>query len=108
MRLCAEFEHLLDESPELAAGERERIEAHLAACPTCRTYAEDLVRLDADLVAAFARVRPSRGFQDAALRTIRRQPRYRNSALPEVLDFIGWAAVVAVVASLVFFRFMPR
>ncbi len=68
---CAEFEERLLEYADLANGERARVDAHVAHCFSCRGSA------------------------------VRRRVRYegspaRPSLIPELLDFVGWGAIVAL------------
>jgi len=96
---CAEFEPLLLDYAELNAEARRRADAHLASCPGCRSFLEGLAEVDARLTAAHAEAMVSPGFRDSVRRRVERQaPIPRLSLIPEILDFVGWAAVVAIVA----------
>jgi anti-sigma factor RsiW len=102
---CAAFEDLLSGYDDLTAGERDAADAHLAVCGNCRAYLETLADLDRELAGIFAEIQPRLGFaarvvsRTGATQKPIRLPR-RPSAWPEVLDFCGWAAVVAIVALL--------
>ena len=86
---CEAFEDLLNGYSELSAAERARIDAHLASCPACSDFLETLTALDRSLTALYSAVEPRRAFDPAFVK----QP----SPLPEILDFVGWAAVAAIV-----------
>jgi len=101
MRGCPDMEGRLLEYSDLTVEEQRRVDAHLTSCPACRAWVEDLKRVDADLSAAFAAVRLPPEFEAGVLRAARRERLWRRpSPLPEILDFIGWAAVITVVTSL--------
>jgi hypothetical protein len=98
---CAAFEDLLRDYDELTGGARRSADAHLAVCRDCRAYRETLVELDRELVALYSGLQPRRAF---AAQALSRANPYRRpkppSFWPEVLDFCGWAAIVAIVALL--------
>jgi|SRR5579863_3059145 len=102
---CAAFEDLLRGYDELTAGERRGIDAHLTVCGDCREYLETLAELDRELAGLYRGLQPPPHFA-AAVRSKARaskplaKPLRPPSAWPEVLDFCGWAAVVAIVALL--------
>jgi hypothetical protein len=79
---------------ELNAAERESVEAHLAACATCRTEAEAL----GDLFAALAKVTdvPAPNLVPGVLAHIR--PRHRLSALGWLVPAFQGAAAAALLA----------
>ena len=89
---CEMFEDLLAGYSELSPSERRGVDSHVHSCADCREYLETLTALDRSLSALYRGVEPRRVFEAAALK----QP----SALPEVLDFCGWTAIVAIVALL--------
>ena len=89
---CDRFEDLLTGFSELSAEEREPADAHLAACADCREYLETLAALDRNLTTLYRGVQPTRPFNPASV--------LEPSALPEILDFCGWAAVLAIVVVL--------
>lgn len=98
---CASFEDLLLDYGELACAEREAVDAHLAGCPACREYLEALAQLDLRLAGLFAGVQASPAFRKRVLARVSLEGDLaRPSFLPEVLDFIGWAAILAVVVCL--------
>ena len=86
---CEAFEDLLNGYSELPAAERAAVDAHLTACPACSDFLETLMALDRSLTALYSAVEPRRAFDPASVK----QP----SPLPEILDFVGWAAVAAIV-----------
>jgi len=94
---CAEFEERLLEYAELANGERARVDAHAAHCSTCREFLEALRTVDSQLTAQLAGIEVTPAFAPA----VRRRVRYEGSAappsaVPELLDFVGWGAIVAL------------
>jgi hypothetical protein len=99
---CAAFEDLLRGYDELTAGEGRNADAHLAVCGDCREYMETLADLDRELSGIYRGLEPRPGFAVAAVARAgaSRHPLRPPSAWPEVLDFCGWAAIVAIVAFL--------
>ena len=86
---CPEFEELV----------REGADGHAAHCDECRALLEALADVDAAFEAAFAGVSAPPGLAAAARARAAGAVRFRRpSMLPEVLDFIGWAAVLALAA----------
>jgi anti-sigma factor RsiW len=98
---CAAFEDLLERYDDLGDTDRHRADLHLAACPDCREYLETLAMLDRELTGLYREIQPPPVF---ALRKPVQQStvlQFRPpNAWPEVLDFCGWAAVVAIVSLL--------
>jgi|GEM_PF-2334015 len=91
---CAEFEDLLIRYAELTPDERRRADAHLRGCPECQIWLEALASVDAALTAEFEGVRAPVTLA-AALRNRLPRPRpQRVSAMPEILDFVGWLGVI--------------
>jgi len=91
---------------ELAAGDATAI-AHAARCEECHALLEALAEVDATLDAAFAGISAPLGVAARARAIAHRQmPLRRPSVLPEVLDFIGWAAVLTLAAVLIP-KFLP-
>ena len=88
---CPEFEDLV----------RGGAGGHAARCEDCRALLEALADVDATFEAAFAGVSAPPGMAAAVrARVARELPLRRPSPLPEILDFIGWAAVLALAAVL--------
>ncbi|HYM11901.1 MAG TPA: hypothetical protein VEU62_14285 [Bryobacterales bacterium] len=99
---CPQVEDLLVDYGELAAAERGAVDAHVAACADCRAFRDALTGLDDALTAAFASAEVPAGFEASVLRRARHAaPAGRPSWIPEILDFIGWAAVVGIALYLV-------
>jgi anti-sigma factor RsiW len=102
---CAAFEDLLSGYDELTSGQRQSVNAHLAVCADCREHLAALAALDRELAALYQGLQPHAGFaagvlsRTAAIHKPLGQP-HPPSAWPEVLDFCGWAAIVAIVALL--------
>ncbi len=97
MTLCADLERLLFNHRDLSEAERARIDAHVASCADCRETLSTLSHLEDELSKACSAIDAPSDFRNslrahiALERTVR-----RPSAIPEVLDFLGWSAIVAV------------
>jgi anti-sigma factor RsiW len=89
---CDRFEDRLAGYGELSAEERHTVDAHVSACADCHEFLETLIALDQSLTTLYRAVEPARPFNPASVR--------EPSALPELLDFCGWAAVVAILVFL--------
>ena len=86
---CPEFEDLV----------REGASGHAQRCEHCRALLEALADVDEALETAFAGVSaPPRLAASVRARLAIESPVRRPSIVPEVLDFIGWAAVLALAA----------
>jgi hypothetical protein len=80
---------------------------HAAHCEECRALLDALADVDAAFDAALAGIFAPPSLAAAVrARMAREVPVRRPSLLPEVLDFIGWAAVLALIAVLLP-RFLP-
>ena len=100
---CAQFEDLLLDYEQLDPQQRRSIDAHVAACADCRAFLDSLADLDAACSDRFAQFRAPAGFREVVLRRIDREvPLRRPSYVPEVLYFVGWAAVVAIAVGLLY------
>jgi anti-sigma factor RsiW len=94
---CPQLEDLLVDYSELPAAGRAAVDAHLVACGDCRAFYDALGGIDDALAAAFAPAAVGPGLGAAVRRrTLEAGPARRPSWIPEILDFIGWAAVVGV------------
>lgn len=94
---CPEFEVLL----------REGRSGHAAQCERCTALLDALADVDSSLEGAYAGVSAPRTLAPAARLRIAQQQALRNPSLvPEILDFIGWAAILALVA-MVAQRYLP-
>ncbi|HUK18788.1 MAG TPA: hypothetical protein VLW65_20350 [Bryobacteraceae bacterium] len=88
---CPEFKDLL----------REGANGHAAHCEKCRALLEAAADVDRAFESAFAGITAPSGLTAAArARLAREVPIRPPSLLPEALDFIGWAAVLALAAAL--------
>lgn len=104
---CPEFEDVLAAYAGLTREERCRVDAHLVACPRCREFLEALRSVDSRLTAQFASQEVPPGFTEAVRRRIQREASaVRPSFVPELLDFIGWSAIVALIG-LVLYWLVP-
>jgi hypothetical protein len=93
--------------PELEDLLREGSDGHAAHCEECRALLDALAYVDATFDAAFAGISSPPGLAAAARARLARELPVRGPSLvPEVLDFIGWAAVLAM-AAIVVPRFLP-
>jgi hypothetical protein len=94
---CPELEDLLS----------DRSCEHAAHCEACRALLEELTCVEATLETAFAGITAPPGLEAAVRARIAEElPQRGPSLVPEFLDFIGWAAVLAV-AAIVVPRFLP-
>ncbi|HTT64244.1 MAG TPA: hypothetical protein VMG35_20475 [Bryobacteraceae bacterium] len=86
---CPDFEELV----------RQGAGGHAATCEECRALLEALADVDQAFETAFAGVSAPPGLASAARARAAGEIRFpRPSVLPEALDFIGWAAVLALAA----------
>lgn len=98
---CAEFEERLLEYAELANGEKARVDAHAADCPSCHEFLEALRTVDSQLTAQLAGLELTPAFAPAVRRRVRYEGAVaRPSLVPELLDFVGWGAIVALIGLL--------
>jgi predicted anti-sigma-YlaC factor YlaD len=81
---CEEIEDLILDEPE-----SELVKTHLRQCEECRVFREAARELD--LVLMRTPKAPER-LSRAVMAAIEPKPSY----LPEFLDFVGWAAMIAV------------
>jgi anti-sigma factor RsiW len=96
---CAEFRELLVEYAELVGDARARVDSHLAQCSGCREFLGALQTVDAALAARFCGRETSAAFATAVRRRVGRETAMRRpSFIPEVLDFVGWGAIVVLIA----------
>jgi hypothetical protein len=86
---CPDFETLVREGPN----------GHAAECECCAALLEALSEADATLEAAYAGISAPPSLAAAVrIRIAAQQGVRRLPILPDVLDFIGWAALLALVA----------
>ncbi len=98
---CAEFQELLLEYGELSGDGRAPVDAHVGQCAGCREFLQALDAVDAQLGAQFGGRETSAGFAPAVRRRVNREAAVRRPSLvPEVLDFVGWIAIVALIGVL--------
>jgi anti-sigma factor RsiW len=101
MMPCASFEDRLLDYAELSTAEREPVDAHLAGCADCREYLDAVAQLDIRLACLYGGARVSPAFQEALVSRVKSEvPLAEPSWLPEILDFIGWAGILAAVVCL--------
>jgi anti-sigma factor RsiW len=100
---CTEFEDLLTGYAELTPDERQRVDAHLRACPACQGWFEALAEVDAALASEFEGVHAPTALAMAVRREAARSLPARVSALPEILDFVGWLGVIGAASLLAYF-----
>ena|SRR5437762_5658426 len=99
---CAEFADMLLEYAGLSPGELARLDTHVAGCSGCRELLQALRAVDAELTAEFAGRRVSLDFKNAVRQRVRRQAATPGpSRIPELLDSLGWAAIVALIGLIV-------
>ena len=94
---CPEFEDRLIEYAHIEGEARACVDTHLAECADCREFLEALRVVDTQLTARFAGREVSAAFAPAVRRRVEREASARRlSFLPEILDFVGWGAIVAL------------
>jgi predicted anti-sigma-YlaC factor YlaD len=91
---CAEMEAAILEYPELDISAQARIRAHASQCSDCRELLDASMELDRQLSAAVA---APKSLQRKMLAKLERRPSY----LPELFDFVGWAAMITVAVGLI-------
>jgi hypothetical protein len=98
---CGEFQDLLVEYGELSGDRRARVDAHVTHCAGCREFLEALHTVDVALAARFGRREVSTALAPAVRRRVSREAALqRPSFIPELLDFVGWTAIVTLIALL--------
>ena len=94
---CPEFEDRLIEYAQIEGEARACVDTHLAECAGCREFLEALRIVDTQLTARFAGREVSAAFAPAVRRRVDRETSARRlSFVPEVLDFVGWGAIVTL------------
>src|SRR5438132_332113 len=94
---CPEFEDRLIEYADIEGEARACVDTHLAECAGCREFLEALRVVDTQLAARFVGREVSAAFAPAVRRRVEREASaHRLSFVPEVLDFVGWGAIVAL------------
>ncbi|MGO9241628.1 MAG: zf-HC2 domain-containing protein [Bryobacteraceae bacterium] len=107
---CTEFQDRLAGYDALGTMERQRVDAHLAHCETCRGWLEACGEADAALRAAYAGVRAPATLAISVRQRVSSTVaagETRVSAVPEILDFIAWTGVICACGLLAYF-WMPR
>jgi anti-sigma factor RsiW len=96
--ICTSFENLLLAYQDLSPQDRQRLNLHLAECDGCRSYRDALEQLDSVLTQRLRGIEASEAFRSRIYSRISAPTTLTApSFVPELLDLIGWAAVVAVV-----------
>ena len=94
---CPEFEDRLIEYAGIEGEARACVDAHLSECAGCRQFLEALRVVDTELTARFARREVSTAFAATVRRRVEVETSARRlSVVPEILDFVGWGAIVAL------------
>ena len=89
---CPELEELLNEGSG----------GHAAQCKECRALLDALARVDATFDAAFSHVSAPPGLAATVFaRVAQPLPKWGLFPVPEVLDLIGWAAILVIAAVVV-------
>ena len=91
---CADIEDLILNNSGWEPGQRQLVEAHVRGCEDCLAFLEAAQSIDFALEQT--RRAPAR-LTAAVLAAIAPKPSY----LPEILDFVGWAAMISVAVGLV-------
>lgn len=98
---CHRCEELLLDSATRDAAAESFLRAHLAICTGCAGLAQDLRQLDEAFTAEFAPACVSPEFRDRLnTRLANEAVCLKPSWVPEALDAIGWAAILAIAAVL--------
>lgn len=105
--VCMEFEDLLAAYAEMPPVERRRVDAHLQVCPACRSWLETLSEIDIALASNFEHVKAPATLAPAVRRRAAQLPLVRVSAVPEILDFVGWLAAMGATGLLAYFLIPP-
>jgi len=93
---CDAFEARLLDYDELAASDRHAVDLHTSVCADCREYLETLTTLDMELSRLLADSTLSLDLASSALIGMRASTKRGPTALPELLDFVGWSAVASI------------
>jgi anti-sigma factor RsiW len=94
---CPEFEDRLIEYADIEGEARACVDTHLAKCAGCREFLEALRIVDTELTARFRGRAVSAAFAPSVRRRVERDASARRlSFVPEILDFVGWGAIVAL------------
>jgi len=89
---CLELEELLNEGSG----------GHAAHCEECRALLDALAHADATFDAAFSHVSAPQGLAaNVRVRVVQLLPECNPSPVPELLDLIGWAAILVIAAVVV-------
>jgi anti-sigma factor RsiW len=100
---CPEFEDLLTAYAELTPVERQRVDAHLRGCAACQSWFEALAEVDLALTIEFEGVRAPATLAMAVRGKMAQSLPARVSAVPEILDFVGWLGVIGAAGLLAYF-----
>jgi predicted anti-sigma-YlaC factor YlaD len=92
---CAGFEGRLIDYSESSGEERRILDAHLAACPSCREYFDALESLDRALTVSYSGV----AAPDSLASRVRARAK-SPSRIPELLDGVGWLGISALIAAI--------
>jgi anti-sigma factor RsiW len=99
---CAELADMLLEYAGLSVDERARVDDHVAGCGACRELLQALHAVDGELTAEFAGHEVSADFETAVRRRVGREAALPGpSRVPELLDSLGWIAIVALIGLIV-------
>ena|SRR5437773_10259503 len=105
---CQEFEDRLIEYADIEGEARTCVDTHLAECASCRKFLEALRVVDTELTARFAEREVSAAFAPAVRRRVEREASARRlSFVPEVLDFVGWGAILALLGLMAWWILPP-
>jgi hypothetical protein len=91
---CDQMEAAILEYPELDATAQAEVRSHASRCTDCQELLDASLDLDKRLSAA---VKAPAHFDRKVFARAQRRPSY----LPELFDFVGWAAMITVAAGLI-------
>ncbi len=99
MKICAEYEALISDylDGELSAEDRAEVAAHLASCPACQQYFDDLVAMH-DAFDQIGEVPVPEGFAERLMARVHETPQAEESAEKKVIFFPRWKRWAALAA----------
>ncbi|MGO9230983.1 MAG: zf-HC2 domain-containing protein [Bryobacteraceae bacterium] len=104
---CSEFENLLTVYDEIDQSERARVDAHVARCAACAALAQALSDVETALRAEYGDVCAPPALFGRLGRPLSHAPLRKPSAVPAILDTVGWSAVTVAGGVVVWFVAPP-
>ena len=99
MKTCEEYESLISDflDGELSAEDRARVAEHLASCPACQQYFDDLVAMH-DAFDRIEEVPVPDGFTERVMARVRETPQTEEKKIIPFPRWRRWAALAACCA----------